>query len=64
MELITELISNNFFPMAMCLILFWKMNKDEDEHKNETNRLSEVINNNTIVLEKILTKLDMDSDDK
>lgn len=62
MELITDLISNNLFPIAMCLILFWKMDKDEKQHEEETKHLTDVINNNTIVLEKILTKLDMDSD--
>lgn len=63
-EFIKELVIDGLFPIAMCLILFWKMTKDEQIHKAETDKLSEVINNNTIILEKILTKLDMDSDSK
>lgn len=64
MDALITAISTVGFPIVMCLILFWRMDKDDTRHKEETDKLSDVINNNTIVLEKILTKLGLDSDAK
>lgn len=57
MEEIVSLISNVGFPIACVVALFWYLNKEREEHKAETQKLSEAINNNTVVMEKILTKV-------
>ena len=62
-EAITTLISNMGFPIACVIALLWYLNKEREEHKAETQKLADAINNNTIVMEKILSKVGDDSDD-
>ena len=62
-EAITTLISNMGFPIACVIALFWDLNKEREEHKAETQKLADAINNNTIVMEKILSKVGDDTDD-
>ena len=62
-EAITTLISNMGFPIACVIALFWYLNKEREEHKAETQKLADAINNNTIVMEKILAKVGDDADD-
>ena len=62
-EAITTLISNMGFPIACVIALFWSLNKEREEHKAETQKLADAINNNTIVMEKILAKVGDDADD-
>lgn len=56
-EAITTLISNMGFPIACVIALFWYLNKEREEHKAETQKLADAINNNTLVMERILTKV-------
>lgn len=51
------------FPIACVIALFWYLNKEREEHKAETQKLADAINNNTIVMEKILSKVGDDTDD-
>ena len=64
MQDIVNAISTVGFPIAMCLILSYEIKGMTDSHKEETNALKDALNNNTIVLEKILTKLDLDEKEK
>jgi len=65
---ITTLISNIGFPIACVIAMFAMWNKEREDHKTEIKELTadhklevaqmtEAVNNNTTVLEKILTKL-------
>lgn len=54
---ITTLITNVGFPIAICLWMMWYNKYQDDQHKEEINKLSEAINNNTIVMTKLLDKL-------
>lgn len=45
------------FPIAMCCILLWYIYKSQKNHKEEVTHLTEAIQNNTVVMEKILTKI-------
>lgn len=60
MQDIVNVISTVGFPIAMCLILLYEIREMSKSHQEETNALKDALNNNTIVLEKILTKLDLD----
>ena len=60
MQDIVNAISTVGFPIAMCLILLYEIREMSNSHQEETNALKDALNNNTIVLEKILTKLDLD----
>lgn len=54
---ITTLISTVGFPIAACIAIWWKSNKDTEAHKAEVQALSEAINNNTLAITKLLDKL-------
>lgn len=59
MDIITiaELIGTLGFPVAMCIALFWKINKQDEMHKEELGAVTKALNNNTIALTKIYEKL-------
>lgn len=52
---IVSLISNAGFPVAVCIALFFYMEKQNERHQNETDRLSETIESNTKVLTELCT---------
>lgn len=54
---ITQLITGVGFPVAVCLICFWYINKQEEEHKEEVTKLTDAINNNTLIMQKLCDKL-------
>lgn len=59
---LTTLISTLGFPIAMCLIMCYYINKINDAHKEETDKFAEALNNNTVVLQKLCDKLDSEVD--
>lgn len=61
---IAQIISTVGFPIAMCLVLLYEVQEMNKLHKEETSSLKDALNNNTVVLEKILTKLDLDEKEK
>lgn len=50
-------ISTLGFPIVMCIALFWKMNKQDETHKTEMDKITEALNNNTLALTKLADKL-------
>lgn len=59
---LATLISTLGFPVAMCLIMCYYINKINDAHKEETDKFAEALNNNTLVLQKLCDKLDSEVD--
>ncbi len=68
MEDFITLISNFGFPIACCGVLMWYINKLQEqfqeqlkiimqEHKEETNKMTEAINSNTLVMQKLVDKI-------
>ena len=57
MDSIVEIISNVGFPIACAVAMFWEMEKERNTHKEESEKWNEALNRNTIVMEKILTKI-------
>lgn len=55
---IIQLVGSLGFPIVMCGALFWRMVKSDEQRKAEMDKLSEVLNNNTIALTKLSDKLD------
>lgn len=45
-----SLLSNNIFSIAMCIMLFWKMNEQDKDHKEESAQFAKAIENNTVAL--------------
>lgn len=60
LQTITNVITTIGFPIAVCLICFWYINKMQESHKSEIDKLSEALQNNTIVMQKLVDKLDME----
>lgn len=54
---VTQFIGTLGFPIAVCLICFWYINKREEQHKEELTQLSAAITNNTIVMQKLVDSL-------
>lgn len=54
-------ISTVGFPIVMCGALFWYMIQQRVAHKSEIDEMTKAINNNTLVLQKLLDKLGDDN---
>lgn len=57
MENIVSVISSVGFPITMTLILLWYIYDSNNKHKEEIDKMSEALNNNTIAITKLLDKL-------
>lgn len=42
-----SLIGNYAFPIVACIALFWKMDKDQERHKEEMDAIRESLDSNT-----------------
>lgn len=61
---IVSVISTLGFPIAMCLILCYYVNKINESHQAESKEFADALNNNTIVLQKLCDKLDVERNDE
>lgn len=60
---VTTAISTLGFPIVMCGVMFRYMIKEKDAHKEEMNSVTEALNNNTIILQKLCDRLDGEKND-
>lgn len=58
MDNIVNVISSVGFPIAMALLLFWYMAKQNEAHKEETDGLKNAISKLEIAITALVTKLD------
>ena len=54
---LVQAISTVGFPIVMCLLFMYYIKYINDQHKDEIDKLSQSINNNTLVMQKLLDKL-------
>lgn len=54
-DTVTQLVSNVGFPVAVCIALFFYMEKQNDRHQQETDKLNETVQSNTKVLTELCT---------
>lgn len=54
---IVSIISSVGFPITMTLILLWYIYDSNNKHKEEIDKMSEALNNNTIAITKLLDRL-------
>lgn len=59
---IVQVISSLGFPIAVCLICFWYINKLEEKHRNEVQKLTDALNNNTLIMQKLCDKMGMEKE--
>lgn len=58
LDAVLQAISTTGFPIVVCLILMWYVNKQLDTHKEETNALKDVIAENTAMLQKLTVMIE------
>lgn len=54
---IIQAVSTVGFPIVMCLLFMYYIKYINDQHKDEIDKLSQSVNNNTLVMQKLLDKL-------
>lgn len=55
---VVSAISAVGFPIVCCLVLFKTFLDQSKQHKEESSKLTEAIHNNTLVIQKLVDKLD------
>lgn len=61
---VTNLISTIGFPITISLVLMYYIMKLNDNHSNEVKALTNALNNNTVILQRVCDKLDLELDSK
>ena len=49
---IVTVVSQVGFPIAMCLAMAWYIKYTNDQHKEEIDKITEALNNNTLAVQK------------
>lgn len=62
MDNILQAINTVGFPIALTLILLWYIYDSSNKHKEEIDKMSEALNNNTLALTKLLDRMERDKD--
>ncbi len=57
-NVIIQTITTVGFPIAMCLILMWYINKTNEDHKEEIAKMSDALENNTLAITRLVAQLD------
>jgi len=57
---VMNLISTIGFPIAISLVLMWYIMKLNENHSNEVKALTNALNNNTVILQRVCDKLDLE----
>ena len=57
--IVTQLIGSLGFPIVACIALFYQINKQEERHKTEMEKLSDAVNNNTLAITQLTEKLSL-----
>lgn len=60
---VITIISTVGFPIAVCLILFFYIYKRQEKTDETISKLTETINNNTLVIQRLIDKLDNGGDE-
>lgn len=59
---IVQVVSSLGFPIAVCLICFWYINKLEEKHRNEVQKLTDALNNNTLIMQKLCDRMGVEKE--
>ena len=58
MDAIMQMLSQYAFPIVCCVYLLLDRRRTDAEHKEEVKGMSQAIENNTLVLQKLVDKLE------
>lgn len=56
-NVVMQLFSNLGVPVACLAVTFYLWYRETEAHKEEMNKMTEALNNNTLVLQKLMDKL-------
>lgn len=54
---VMQLIGSLGFPIVACVMLYVRMEKQDENHKAEVSELTKAIQNNTLVMQKLIDRL-------
>ena len=57
-SVLIQFIQGVGFPIACVLIMFQQMDKERESHKEESAKMTEALNNNTLILTELKQKLE------
>ena len=57
MQDIMTAISTVGFPIVMCILMYVMNDKQDIRHAEETDKVTEALNNNTLALQQLLDKM-------
>lgn len=57
-SMVTSLIGSLGFPIACCIALFYQLHKSDENHKEEMQKVTEALNQNTIAITQLTEKLE------
>ena len=63
-NVLMQMVSTLGFPIVCCGFLGWYIVRTTDAHKAESDKMTEAIHNNTMVIQKLVDKLEDISNDK
>lgn len=52
-----QAISSVGFPIVMCGVMFYYLQKNDENHETQVAQMRDAINNNTIMMNKVLDKI-------
>ena len=55
---IIQIVSNLRVPVACLVAMLWMLNKEREDHKLESEKFVEAINNNTVVMTKLVERME------
>lgn len=58
---ITTFIQNLGFPIACVIMMFYQLSKEQENHKEETTKLTETLHNNTVAIVQLTEYLKRES---
>lgn len=61
---IISLITNLGFPIGVCVMLMWYIKDLSAKHLTETKEFTQALNKNTIILQKLCDKLNVERDEE
>ena len=61
---IISLVTNLGFPVGVCIMLMWYIKDLSTKHLTETKEFTQALNKNTIILQKLCDKLDVEREEE
>lgn len=60
---VLQAISTVGFPIVMCIIFAWYIKDLNENHKEETEKFTEALNSNTLVLQKLCDAMNVEREE-